>query len=74
MNGLIYLMDGFLTDDIVVYDPVLRTIVSVLNVDGINGGFGLDLSGDSLPTPRETPFTSVPRSPIQSTKLARNPD
>jgi len=51
MNGLIYLMDGFLTDDIVVYDPVLRTIVSVLNVDGINGGFGLDLSGGLAPNP-----------------------
>lgn len=51
MNGLIYLMDGFLTDDIVVYDPVLRTIVNVLNVDGINGGFGLDLSGGLAPNP-----------------------
>lgn len=51
MNGLIYLMDGFLTDDIVVYDPVLRTIVNVLNVDGINGGFGLDLNGGLAPNP-----------------------
>ncbi|TWW09482.1 peptidase S8, partial [Planctomyces bekefii] len=51
LNGLIYLLDGFLTDDIVVYDPVLRTIVNVLNVDGINGGFGLDLSGGLAPNP-----------------------
>jgi len=51
LNGLIYLMDGFLRDDIVVYDPVLRTIVNVLDVDGVNGGFGLDLSGGLAPNP-----------------------
>ena len=41
----------FLRDDIVVYDPVLRTIVNVLDVDGVNGGFGLDLSGGLAPNP-----------------------
>ncbi len=51
MNGLIYLLDGFIKDDIVVYDPVLRTIVNVLDVDGINGGFGLDLTGGLAPNP-----------------------
>ena len=51
LNGLIYLLDGFLKDDIVVYDPVLRTIVNVLDVDGINGGFGLDLTGGLAPNP-----------------------
>ncbi|MFM7168792.1 MAG: glutaminyl-peptide cyclotransferase [Planctomycetaceae bacterium] len=51
LNGLIYLMDGFIKDDIVVYDPVLRTIVNVLDVDGINGGFGLDLTGGLAPNP-----------------------
>ncbi|MFN9717180.1 MAG: S8 family serine peptidase [Planctomycetota bacterium] len=48
MNGYIYLLDPFLTDQIVVFDPVLRRTVSTLLIGALNN---LDLSGGLAPNP-----------------------
>ncbi|MEY3176139.1 MAG: hypothetical protein RLZZ436_4053 [Planctomycetota bacterium] len=55
MHGLIYLLDGFLTDEIVIFDPVLRSVVGKLTVGQSNvspgqGGL-LNLSGGLAANP-----------------------
>ncbi|MBL8810721.1 MAG: S8 family serine peptidase, partial [Planctomycetaceae bacterium] len=44
MNGLVYLLDPFIADQIVVFDPVLRTTVKRIFLN-------LDLSGGLAPNP-----------------------
>ena len=63
LNGLIYLLDGFLTDEIVVFDPVLRTVVKRLMVGAQNNSPGiggdLDLGGGLAANPaRNSLFVS----------------
>lgn len=64
MNGLLYMLDPFITDEIVVFDPVLRQTINRLQVgkvnSGFNGGFDLDLSGGLAPNPsRNSLFVSA---------------
>ncbi len=56
MNGLVYLLDPFITNEIVVFDPVLRQVVKVLDVGALNNspgaGGSLNLSGGLAPNPQ----------------------
>jgi subtilisin family serine protease/subtilisin-like proprotein convertase family protein len=63
LNGLIYLLDGFITDEIVVFDPVLRTVTRRLPVGDSNispgQGGALNLSGGLTANPaRNSLFVS----------------
>jgi len=54
LDGLVYLMDSFFANDIVVFDPVLRQAVQRLNVDAANAityGISVDLSGGLAASP-----------------------
>jgi len=64
MNGLLYMLDPFITNEIVVFDPVLRQTVNRLQVGkvntGFNGGGDLFLSGGLAPNPaRNSLFVSA---------------
>jgi subtilisin-like proprotein convertase family protein len=64
MNGLLYMLDPFITDEIVVFDPVLRQTINRLEVGkintGFNGGGELFLSGGLAPNPaRNSLFVSA---------------
>lgn len=55
LNGLVYLLDGFITNEIVAFDPVLRTVVKRLPVGALNvspgQGGSLNLSGGLTANP-----------------------
>lgn len=64
MNGYVYLLDPFITDEVVVFDPVLRSVVNVLQVGDLNvspgAGGSLNLSGGLAPNPqRNSLFVSA---------------
>lgn len=64
MNGLVYLLDPFITDEIVVFDPNLRQVIDVLEVGALNNspgaGGSLNLSGGLAPNPsRNSLFVSA---------------
>lgn len=41
LNGHVYLLDSFIDNDIVVFDPVSEQVVRVLDIDGLNTGINI---------------------------------
>ncbi len=41
LNGAVYLLDSFLQNDIVVFDPTAGQVVRVLDIDGVNPGVNI---------------------------------
>lgn len=70
MNGYVYLLDPFITDEIVIYDPVMRSTIARLPVGVANG---LDLSGGLAPNPaRNSLYVTATFSDIISEISATN--